>query len=774
MNALTSILNILPLPNTNKTCFALFVVVLGFTGNCIWAQQSPSIPNSLVDNITKNALNYLQESVYLQTSKGIYETGEDLWFKAYVLNSQYLIPSDLSNTLYVQLVEDQTDVAVWQERYSIEKGFVNGHVFIQDTLKSGTYRLEALTSESFYKNTQDFKSARKLIIVDRISDFAKDSITKTNEIDFDFKLFPEGGHLVSGIQSTVAFKAIDAKGQPKTISGTLLENDKPLLDFKSTHAGMGAFIFTPDITKTYRITLNDSLGQKTVSLPKIEPQGQVMQLVTNSNEAITLKISKSPGLETEMIYVRVQVRGVVYTIAKTLLDEAQIVSIPVNDMPQGIAEITLFNQDLQPVAERLVFVKQYQKLHIKTVLDKSEYLTKEQVKLNIKVVDQNGNPQIAHLGLSVYDAMYNNPNDTKTIASHFLLTEELKGNLHDPSYYFKDENENRKQALNLLLLTQGWRAYTWGEQNLKQLDIKRQLAVKDTLIGKIHASKQKDRALLSQQYVIAFTAEDSGKNLIEVDSIGRFTVLPEYISQANGGYLYLKLLQNDPNKNMSIAIHDPTFKTINQIKKQKTFIYPINFNSKLLELKPEENYTSYKDMNQLDEVMLTAKKERVFRDKYMGTLDSLAKLDVTIDYLCKNGVLNCIKHAASGKIPIPGNTYDYYVGREIQQVIYKEQIKKNFTEEELLKLFNVSCVKGVYIQKVFYEPVYDLDEQINGFPDYRNTLYWKPDIITDTNGQAQITFYCSDINTKFLGAIEGINGSGALGREEFEFFVKKR
>ena len=53
--------------------------------------------NSPMD-ILANSLKMLStridsESIYLQTSKGIYETGEDLWFKGYILESNNLTPS---------------------------------------------------------------------------------------------------------------------------------------------------------------------------------------------------------------------------------------------------------------------------------------------------------------------------------------------------------------------------------------------------------------------------------------------------------------------------------------------------------------------------------------------------------------------------------------------------------------------------------------------------------------------------------------------------------
>ena len=59
-----------------------------------------------------------------------------------------------------------------------------------------------------------------------------------------------------------------------------------------------------------------------------------------------------------------------------------------------------------------------------------------------------------------------------------------------------------------------------------------------------------------------------------------------------------------------------------------------------------------------------------------------------------------------------------------------------------------------YIKHEFYQP----DE---------------PDIITDEKGEAEVEFFCSDINTSFVGVIEGTDGLGNLGTSQCEFRVLK-
>ncbi len=768
----------------NTVLFFLFPIL-------ILSQNNPLF-DDLVDRLHSKTVNSTTETIYLQTSKGIYETGEDLWFKGYVLNSQHLSPSTQSKTLYVQLIENKTDKTVWQEKYEIENGFVDGHIYVQDSLQNGSYTLSAYTPHSFYDDKQPIKSIRRLEIVKNITNYhqtKKDSILieEGKEQKIDFQLFPEGGHLVSGIDNKIAFKSVDTKGNPKAISGTLYENDKPIKTFTSVHTGMGSFVFIPNNNSRYHIALDSTQTKKQYTLPNIKPKGFVLQLLNNTKDALILKVSKNTDQNKETVYIRVQIRGVVYSIAKAVIEKERIVKTPLNDVPQGIVEVTLFDQNLKPLAERLVYVNQDKRLHIKTILDKGEYYTRSNVKLKLKVTDQNNNPIIAHLGMSVFDNYYDNPKDSKTIENHYHLSTQLKGRFYNPNYYFNPQNKNRKQALDLLLLTQGWRAYEWTEANLDKKPLNKRPIINDTITGKLYARNKKAQNVLSNQYVMSFTADkQSDKTLIEVDSIGRFTVFPEYIQTAKRGYLYLKLLLNDPKNKIDITINDPSFATINRLRKQKALsCYP-----KPQKLKPQikqglRPFTLANDVNKLEEVIVTGKKKRIFRDKYMGTLDSLAKLDMNTDYVCVSKILNCEVHQNHSRNtkPIEGESYQKYIGFKwnSDRTAFTVQRKLTFTyqypvltEEELLKKFNLASIKGYYGKRIYYVPVYDKTEQTDEFPDYRNTLFWKPDIITNEKGEIEIEFSTSDINSKFIGIIEGVSGEGQLGRQIFEFNVKKK
>ncbi|TGV03444.1 hypothetical protein [Flavivirga rizhaonensis] len=755
--------------------------------------------DNLAERLHLQTTNKPKLSVYLQTSKGIYETGEDLWFKGYVLDAQRLFPSVLDKILYVQLEREENNQVVLQEKLQIDNGFVDGHLYVQDSLQAGNYRLSAYSSHSFNNGAKEFHGFRKLKIVERISAQPKATISleQAKEIENDsihFSVFPEGGHLVSGILSTIGFKAVDSKGRPKDVSGTLYENDEVLLAFKSTHVGMGRFLLTPNSNKRYHIRLKDSLSQQVFKLPSIETKGRVLQLLRSSKEELIFKVSQSSSFKKESIYLRVQIRGLVYSIAKVMLDKEIIIKIPLKDMPQGIAEVTLFNESLKPVAERLVYVNQDQKLYIKTILDKSEYLTKEAAKLKIKVTDQNGEPIVAHLGLSIYDQIYKNPEDSKTIESHYLLSTQLKGTLYNPGYYFNKKNEDRKQVLNLLLLTQGWRRYVWNEQNLKAQKPLDSLYVKDHVEGKLTYIKKRKNRIQQSGVMIYNPLKEGNKTFIPLDSLGNFVLTSDHLKM--GRKLYIKHFGSDRDW-IEVTVKN-SFNVINKMKQTKDYSYPFTIIAEkdAYNESSSKRWTSMQEGLVLDEVKIKSKKKHIYRDKYLSKLDSLAKLEMTertFDFVCEDGILNCPNrnHLKKHKKPIEGEIYKelmvlkngvWYRGiPQLEGVIYKNPSLPPYhyphlSEANLMNKYNLMCTEGYYPKRVFYEPVYDKIEQENGFPDYRNTLLWKPDIITDKNGEATISFYCSDINTKFIGVIEGvgISDEGFLGTKSFEFFVRKR
>lgn len=107
-----------------KRILLLAIVIRG--GMTTVAQNSI---DTLFMSVSQRLSGHPSELIYLQTGKDIYETGEDLWFKAYQLDAKSFALSEQSETLYLQMLNDK-DSVVWAEKYPIEKGIAEGHVYI--------------------------------------------------------------------------------------------------------------------------------------------------------------------------------------------------------------------------------------------------------------------------------------------------------------------------------------------------------------------------------------------------------------------------------------------------------------------------------------------------------------------------------------------------------------------------------------------------------------------------------------------------------------------
>lgn len=68
-----------------------------------------------------------------------------------------------------------------------------------------------------------------------------------------------------------------------------------------------------------------------------------------------------------------------------------------------------------------------------------------------------------------------------------------------------------------------------------------------------------------------------------------------------------------------------------------------------------------------------------------------------------------------------------------------------------------------FISKQFYSPKYTSPDEPTAFPDFRSTIYWNSNIITNDKGEATITFYTSESKSNYLMLIQGTDLKGGIG-----------
>ena len=405
-----------------------------------------------------------QDFIYLLPSKEIAETGEDLFFKAYLMDRQTLALSDRSRTLYLE-IRSERDSLVWSEKYSLVGGRGDGHIYIGENWPQGEYFLEGYAKSSFTSDTTEALRPRRIRVVDRVAQMEaitaaaiqQDSLQrKTSRHRFD--LFPEGGDLIDGVASVVAFKASYGGGFPEDVSGKVLEDGREIATFESLHDGMGRFTVTPQFGKTYEVLLNDG---RAFPFPEIKRGGMSLRVARNNAAGIDILVS-APDDAPHAFSILAKLHGIPCSGAQGTVTGQKLVRLPKEMFPlQGIVELTLADGDGRPVAERLVYVNAEQRLTVTATPDKERYALRDTGKVRLQVTDAAGNPVRAELAVSIFDKAYLYLPGHENILSHAYLSEQIRGDIFNPTYYFDEKNEDRLQALDLLLMTQGWRRYVW-------------------------------------------------------------------------------------------------------------------------------------------------------------------------------------------------------------------------------------------------------------------------------------------------------------------------
>jgi len=736
------------------------------------AQVSKHKLDSLAHSLETFSGDTARTSLYIRTSKDIYESMEDLWFKAYAVDSRHQLLSGIDQTLYIQLIHESKDSIVWEQAYPLDKGIASGHIYLDNALPDGNYWLCAYSAHSLSADAAWFQAVRRIRIVQHVAELLrkKPATPSTDSLQkkIQFTLLPEGGVLLAGVTNRIAFKAVAENGLPCPVSGTLFDGNKAIGYFKSTHAGMGSFLLQPQSGSSYYVRLDTPFANTSYPLPQTRKQGMSFRLLSNNADSISFRIYNQ-GSEKQLFYFRLQTRGLTQLMAAASIKDSLDLKLPLQEVTAGVAEATLFDHRPLPVAERLLYIKPDKRLSVTAKLSQKSYGTKTKIQLQIHTADEQGKPVIAQLGAAGYDRIYHRPMDPKDIQTHYLLSTQLKGNIYNPGYYFDTTKTNREQALDLLLLTQGWRSYSWNEEELKRTG---STILSDSTRGQLVALRKKTRS--TQQAVMFFDAEQQHSQLTALDNSGSFWLSPENLKLS--GNIYIK--HYGDQQDFELKVYDP-FEPIHKIKPWQKISYPLEGIPATGQVNEADPFVLTRGSIKLKAVEIQGKTTAVFRDKYIGHLDSLAKYQQLTDKT-HGGWLNC--PAGDGdERPVEGQTYIVWTGpnpptshpfsfnsTNTKQIVYHYP---KYTEEELLKMWGLARAKGYYPKKEFYQP--DYDKAPDPLPDYRNTLLWAPDIITDENGNATLEFFSSDINTAFYGVVEGISGNGMVGKCDFEFMVTK-
>jgi hypothetical protein len=142
-------------------------------------------------------------------------------------------------------------------------------------------------------------------------------------------------------------------------------------------------------------------------------------------------------------------------MSKGVLTKAFKSSVSKKLFPAGIAQLTIFDGTGKPLCERLLFINPKPD----TKIDVTSESNDDEISLHFKVTTKNGSSKKGNLSLAVTEQLPNqkNPVWQENILTKLLLTSDLKGKIENPMYYFNPANNDAASALDLVMLTHGWR-----------------------------------------------------------------------------------------------------------------------------------------------------------------------------------------------------------------------------------------------------------------------------------------------------------------------------
>ncbi len=456
-----------------------------------------------------------RERLHLHTDRQWYYSDDLIWFSAYVVAGEHHIFSGISSVLYVELIEPDGSIA---ERVAVklENGRGEGVLSLTNALaQSGTFRIRsytvwALNFGDSYTFTQDIT-----VISEEIKESAH---IQKDEIDLQF--LPEGGHLVDGIPTRLAYKAIGTDGFGLDVSGTIFDREgNEITDFRSTHLGKGIVDFMPYAGTEYYAVVN---GQN-FDLPRTLSSGVVMNI--HPDEGFFEVHIRATGISIESEYILfAHVRGNVYYVSPVPVnEEKETIFIPRSLLASGIVHFTLLSPEAKPVAERLAFNKnEVDKLQVEVGIDEEPLGLRSEVVINVELLDFEQKVLGGTASISVYDdnIIEYDPYATDIVA-RLNLEAEVKGYIEQPGFYFSDD-ENADDYLDLLLLTQGWRAYDMTDiPNIENIAVTSLPEDGFTISGKV-LSGWFARPLEDATVVLSIGEDHEHMEIVTTDENGRF------------------------------------------------------------------------------------------------------------------------------------------------------------------------------------------------------------------------------------------------------------
>lgn len=800
-----------------KRCLLYFIFLLITISKISIAAETDSL---------KNSNSILYEKVYLHIDRELYAPGDDIWFKSYLVSgiNNRLIPG--YKNIYVQLISD-SGVVVSNTLLLSKNGIANGDFRISELAKDGNYTIRAFTKYLENFGVESYFHKRVVISGSKNSLEIAAETSEPKPVKTDISFLPEGGNLILNAINHIAFKAIDEKGKGIAVKGKVVdETGEEVVSFRSTYKGMGKFMMMPQEGKQYFALVDgfpdfhfqfEPAKQGGVSL-NYKPDGNYLQFTLTRNIKINVP---------QNYVLRASHKGIELFYSQITMNEFQHAQRLYKGLfPLGISKITVLDEQNNTVAERLIFVQNKDDKAIRLDLNKTEYKTREKVKINVASLLPPSDTITSNLSISViHEDYFSSTGNNQTIESYLLLDSELKGSIESPASCFLDESEiSAEEKLDLVMMVNGWRSYYWNDlEKYRGAELANWadygLSIKGNVVKQWGGKPVEDGKVVIGPFSGSFMFEET-----RTDANGFFSFDRLYLKDK--AKIMINAETKTGNKRNDIVL-EPQMKIeafVNQ-EELRNNCPEINIPMKFYR---ENYYRQISDkeffvksgilLDQIDAVGQKVTGDGHFRlygepdislvvleedmERYFNILDYLqgrvAGVDVVGESVRIRGAARNPLLLVDGidtdwtdminipmgdidKIEILKSGYGMAVygsrgGDGIIAVLTK--MGKGEWENNWVRTIHgriTPTVTGFQEPREFYSPKYTLENIDDTRPDNRPTLLWNPNVTVE-NGTANIEFFTADNLARYHIFVEGISKTGkiCLGTGLFSVSVPRR
>ena len=630
--------------------------------------------------------------------------------------------------------------------------------------------------------------------------------------DFAVQFFPEGGELVAGVPRLVAFKAERADGYPEDVRGSVLDSrGDTVVSFVAEHDGMGTFLLCPLQGETYRALCRAGEREIRATLPEVG-EGACALTTAQAPGRILYKADGTVPPGSRLIG---HIRGDCCCIVP--VDTRRPAGTILTDsLPEGILHLLLVDSTGRPRSERLVFLKRTGKRERWTVTpEKTRYGKREKVRVGIKLEDCGGKPVSADLSVSVTDrraVRYDSLGDD--IRTNLLLCSDVKGYVHNPGYYFRDDDPVREHRLDLVMMTNGWRRFK--TRNLYEPEpftprhfIERGQYLSGKVIGivgKVAPEATVNAVALTDDNVPGTAVTDENGNFVIEGLDYRDTTLFMVSAKTRRGKPVQRIEIDRLYPRPSLRQHYPFInnsstgvrESIRDYMKQQKDQYATLNGMKVYNLEGVEvigrnprdpkriPYGTVYDTAALSKFKPMSLYNYILFLPFVYRMSGVFQMKV-IKWREDDEMFIPLKTTLNGRIC---NSIDLagYTVEDVEYIVHirKHDMRSAYDRARGINADNYPCCVEILLKPdrdrgrefqtctvigysgsiEFYHPVYDTPEKANnGMPDERTTLYWTPYMKTDPAGAATIEFYTNDTEqADYDITIEGLDPEGTVYR----------